>query len=154
MVIKWNDWDEIYNSVTHANLYDNYIRRIMVGDCGFIKTENPITCPKTTAKEKANAMVKKVIFNPPATIVFFADGEKEVVKCQNGEPFDEEKGLAMALIKHWVKLPVFNKMLEGAERKGLLKDEESDNSKCVHELQDTHYDTEEYYNCMGRRYYD
>lgn len=43
--------------------------------------------------------IKKVIFNDPATIVIWADGEKTVVKCQNGEPYDAEKGLAMAIAK-------------------------------------------------------
>lgn len=40
-----------------------------------------------------------VIFNEPATIVFWSDGTKTVVKTQNGEKFDKEKGLAMAIIK-------------------------------------------------------
>lgn len=42
--------------------------------------------------------IKKVIFNPPATIVLWSDGSKTVVKCQN-EAFDREKGLAMAVAK-------------------------------------------------------
>ena len=42
--------------------------------------------------------IKKVIFNPPATIVLWSDGTKTVVKCQN-EAFDREKGLAMAVAK-------------------------------------------------------
>lgn len=44
-------------------------------------------------------MIKDVIFNKPATIVKWCDGTKTVVKCQNGEPFDKEKGLALAFIK-------------------------------------------------------
>lgn len=43
--------------------------------------------------------ISDVIFNDPATIVFWADGTKTVVKCQNGEEFDPEKGLAMAISK-------------------------------------------------------
>ena len=42
--------------------------------------------------------IKNVIFNPPATIVFWADGTKTVVKA-HGEEFDPEKGLAMAISK-------------------------------------------------------
>lgn len=42
--------------------------------------------------------IKRVIFNPPATIVLWEDGTKTVVKCHN-EPFDKEKGLAMALLR-------------------------------------------------------
>ena len=43
--------------------------------------------------------IKDVIFNDPATIVFWVDGSKTVVKCQKGETFDPEKGLAMAISK-------------------------------------------------------
>lgn len=43
--------------------------------------------------------IKNVIFNEPATVVFWADGTKTVVKCQDGDVFDPEKGLAMAFMK-------------------------------------------------------
>ena len=43
--------------------------------------------------------IKNVIFNEPATIVFWTDGTKTVVKVQNGEKFDPEKGIAMAIAK-------------------------------------------------------
>ena len=60
--------------------------------------------------------IKNVIFNDPATIVMWSDGTKTVVKAEN-EPFDPEKGLAMAIskknlgnkydyyntFKHWIK---------------------------------------------------
>lgn len=39
-----------------------------------------------------------VIFNEPATIVFWSDGTKTVVKADR-EAFDPEKGLAMAICK-------------------------------------------------------
>ena len=42
--------------------------------------------------------IEKVIFNNPATIVFWKDGTKTVVKVSN-EKFDPEKGLAMAIAK-------------------------------------------------------
>ena len=42
--------------------------------------------------------IERVIFNNPATIVFWSDGIKTVVKV-NGESFDKEKGLAMAIVK-------------------------------------------------------
>lgn len=43
--------------------------------------------------------IKNVIFNDPATIVFWSDGSKTVVKVQDGDEYDEEKGLAMAISK-------------------------------------------------------
>ena len=42
--------------------------------------------------------IKNVIFNDPATIVFWSDNTKTVVKAKD-EPFDPEKGLAMAISK-------------------------------------------------------
>ena len=43
--------------------------------------------------------IKKVIFNDPATIVFWSDGKKTVVKCGERDIYDPEKGLAMAIAK-------------------------------------------------------
>lgn len=43
--------------------------------------------------------IEKVTVNGPATIVFWKDGTKTVVKCQNGDNFDLEKGMAMAFAK-------------------------------------------------------
>ena len=43
--------------------------------------------------------IKNVIFNAPATIVFWTDGTKTVVKCGKGDKWDPEKGLAMACAK-------------------------------------------------------
>lgn len=43
--------------------------------------------------------IRKVIFNNPATIVFWEDGTKTVVKRQKGDRWDKEKGIAMAIAK-------------------------------------------------------
>ena len=43
--------------------------------------------------------IKDVIFNDPATIVLWEDGTKTVVKTQDGDEYDPEKGLAMAISK-------------------------------------------------------
>ena len=43
--------------------------------------------------------IKDVIFNGPATIVKWDDGTKTVVKCCEGDTFDPEKGLAIAISK-------------------------------------------------------
>lgn len=58
------------------------------------------------AKEILNSMygvskfsIDKVIFNDPATIVLWTDGTKTVVKAQDGDMYDPEKGLAMAISK-------------------------------------------------------
>ena len=43
--------------------------------------------------------IKDVIFNNPATIILWKDGTKTVVKCGEGEAYDPEKGMAMAIAK-------------------------------------------------------
>lgn len=53
---------------------------------------------KVEAREKALG-IKDVIFKNPATIVFWTDGTKTVVKCRKGDKWDAEKGLAMACAK-------------------------------------------------------
>lgn len=53
---------------------------------------------KRLEEEKKNT-IKKVIFHDPATIIYWEDGTKTVVKVQNGEKFDPEKGMAMAICK-------------------------------------------------------
>ena len=59
-------------------------------------------CPpigkKYVQKSEMLDKIKNVIFNKPATIVFWADGTKTIVKCEH-EDFDPEKGLAMAIVK-------------------------------------------------------
>lgn len=43
--------------------------------------------------------IEKVIFNGPATIVFWSDGIKTIVKCTEDDIYDQEKGFAMAICK-------------------------------------------------------
>lgn len=67
--------------------------------------ENDINCISELAKKYSSKedndmlKIKNVIFNNPATIVFWEDRTKTVVKCQKGDIYDKEKGLAMAIAK-------------------------------------------------------
>ena len=54
---------------------------------------------KKTASATNTAAIKDVIFAPPATIVYWSDGSKTVVKCSEKDVFDPEKGLAKAIAK-------------------------------------------------------
>lgn len=45
---------------------------------------------------------EKVIFNGPATIVYWDDGDKTVVKCQHGDVFSAETGLITAMLKKYM----------------------------------------------------
>ncbi len=67
----------------------------------FTKTEDTtMNVDKCVNDVITMSMIANVIFNPPATIVFWADGTKTVVKADEREiSFDYEKGLAMAIAK-------------------------------------------------------
>ena len=73
--------------------------------------------------------IKNVIFNDPATIVFWEDETKTVVKCQDGDEFDPEKGLAMAIVKkaYGNKSNYCNKL-----KKWLPKEEQVDTNRILH----------------------
>ena len=46
-----------------------------------------------------NVRIRKVIFSGPATIVFWNDGDKTVVKCTKGDNLNYEMGIAMCTLK-------------------------------------------------------
>lgn len=52
--------------------------------------------PKST---RSVPEIEKVIFNDPATIIFWKDGTKTVVKCSEDDEFNPEVGMAMAISK-------------------------------------------------------
>ncbi len=60
--------------------------------------------------------IEKIIYNNPATIVWFADGEKIIVKCHN-EKFDKEKGVAMAIARKLYTRSEFIKMVKDGTEK-------------------------------------
>lgn len=60
----------------------------------------PICLRKTTAEDFIKiAGIEKVIYHYPATIVWWNDGDKTIVKVHKGEKFNKEIGLAMAITK-------------------------------------------------------
>lgn len=69
---------------------------------GILFVDKPVTYKEVLGllrdSEQNNMVIKKVIFNDPATIVIWADGTKTIVKSDN-EQYDPEKGLAMAISK-------------------------------------------------------
>ena len=52
-----------------------------------------------SVERKTDMRIKKVIFNAPATVVLWEDGTKTIVKSFEGDTYDPEKGLAMAIAK-------------------------------------------------------
>ena len=67
---------------------------------------------------KSLDIIDRVIFNNPATIVIWSDGSKTVVKCQPGDEYNKETGLAMCIAKKYLGNKsnfnnVFKKYIEG-----------------------------------------
>lgn len=55
-----------------------------------------------SSKENNSMVPNQIIFNPPATIVFWKDGTKTVVKCAEGEKFDPYTGFCYAFTEHFL----------------------------------------------------
>ena len=101
------DWfEELWNDDSWNKLCRQYLRNDVdtTYDC-YIKWFDKSTSANKETTERSNYMptdirrlIKNVKFNPPATIVFWTDNTKTVVKC-NGENYDPEKGLAMCICK-------------------------------------------------------
>lgn len=54
---------------------------------------------KTREKSAKMPHIVDVIYNKPATIVFWSDGTKTVVKCGKHDKYTAETGLVMAIVK-------------------------------------------------------
>ena len=81
------------------------IDTVLVEECVFLlsqdwldKYEEPVRV-ETFKVNVREGRIKDVKFSGPATIVFWTDGTKTVVKCRKGDKFDPEKGIAMACAK-------------------------------------------------------
>jgi hypothetical protein len=64
---------------------------------GFVQIKY-VGSDNNTIKE-ANMTIKQVYFNEPVTVVLWADGTKTIVKCQEGDTYSKETGLAVAIAK-------------------------------------------------------
>lgn len=91
--MRHNDYE--VNYVPYSDIYNRIASdtRATIKNGSYIKEPSP--------KQKAMNSITKVIFNYPATIVLWSDGTKTVVKCDERDEFDPEKGLAMAICKKY-----------------------------------------------------
>ena len=88
----WND--ESWNKVRRQYRIDNLDALVY----GYVSANKKATERSNYMPTDIRSCIKKVKFNPPATIVFWTDNTKTVVKC-SGEDYDPEKGLAMCICK-------------------------------------------------------
>lgn len=112
---------EVYirDIINHNRRYDNHIL--------YARIAKDREKTKEKFKEYEKMKIENVIFNDPATIVFWRDGSKTVVKAKD-EPYDPEKGLAMAIAKKAYGnegnyYNEFKKFIKDEPKKLLTKDE-------------------------------
>lgn len=135
------DFEEKNNKITKENKdmppYKHYINpgRLSVayfGDCSGVYHGN--------IQEAKHVTVKDIKFNGPATIIFYEDGSKEVVKCQKNDKNDKEKAIYMAMLKHKNKklFSIINKALSSEDPEKALAYElikyEGGDTKLLHQL--------------------
>lgn len=99
---EWNYTDgKISFGIDTGNQIDATVACLNNDALAYINNDITITndCIKFSQRQGPSFNIEKVIFNGPATIVFWTDGTKTMVKCSDDELFDAEKGLAMAICK-------------------------------------------------------
>lgn len=57
--------------------------------------------------------IKEVIYNDPATIVIWSDGDKTIAKCAEGDEYNPEAGLSICILK---------KLIGGAKLYNIFED--------------------------------
>ena len=91
---------------TYAEINDLYtnIMRYRSRDMSYLPITSSVLDMFTPNQIRNNVWpsIKKVIFNNPATIVLWSDNTKTVVKCKEGDTFNEELGLAMCISKKYL----------------------------------------------------
>lgn len=88
---RWNLYPELTNDQTYVN------NTIWVNTNGLSAKELKTTM--CIYKNYNFPEIKRVIFNNPATIVYWEDGTKTVVKCMDEDVYSPDTGLAMCFMK-------------------------------------------------------
>lgn len=85
---------------------DEILAKLLKDNVEQLRKELEDEFEKSIVKAKKNAIddfvgkIKKVYFGGGWTVVAWEDGTVTRVKCQEGETFDKEKGVAMCIIKY------------------------------------------------------
>ena len=135
MEVNYGDFDSIVREehcidlkLTDVNRFDRRrLERLVRQGCSFTIVPESM---RYFSVDKDNCFsdikVTKVIYHNPATIVFWSDGTKTVVKCDKNDTYDPEKGFYIACAKKLFGNDYkaggrINKALEMAVTKGDLK---------------------------------
>jgi len=119
-----------YEFDRHMAKEDRWIRNIVVNDSSRKTLLNEYEKGLIEGREIVwkGISVDRIIFNDPATIVFWTDGTKTVVKCQEGQTFNPYFGFCAAIAK---KLYGNNSRLNRIVETYLEEDEDPRKDKCA-----------------------
>lgn len=100
-----HDWDGVHLGATvefwpeHTNDIFEYEKLMKDCGCGPFALDRFRKLFNIKPREFILPAIKNVYFNPPATVVLWDDGTKTVVKCQDGDTYSKETGLALCMAK-------------------------------------------------------
>ena len=77
----------------------NSLRLLVDQGITYISTQNGQISVNKFIEENYKPKIVKVIYNDPATIVYWSDSSKTVVKCAKGDSFSQSAGLALCICK-------------------------------------------------------
>ena len=100
-VVEVFDYNSLHVGIKRIYANGSTASKILWADPEYLVPTTPYEGHTYCTNDTVNSsrmMIKKVIFNNPATIVFWSDGSKTVVKSYLDD-YDPEKGLAMAIAK-------------------------------------------------------
>lgn len=112
---RWNnsyaDW---INRNYTTTLNDSYISVFAEED------NKSVNKQKEQRNKKMNKKIKKIILNNPATIIFWNDNSKTVVKCMDGDKYNPLNGIAIAFMKGMLDKQTYNKLKKSAETENTI----------------------------------
>ena len=96
VIMKIIDEDRTYDIDAYKHTWEaEYGSPMRVEIAGFVRDWKYGPTPK----KPKGPQIKDVIFHDPATIVYWTDGTKTVVKCQPGDEYDPLEGFLLAVFK-------------------------------------------------------
>ena len=98
--------DEIKKYDNNRIFSDDILTELLADNLKDLRNKLTKELEEELAREKRKdvnhfiAKIDKVYFGKGTTVIKWKDGTSTKVKCQDGEEFDKEKGVAMCIIKH------------------------------------------------------
>lgn len=101
------DTDEIYDALKHGMISQDLAKSMLNAKYGaktcnyadYYGKKNAHNTERSTEMNNRMFRIKKVIFDGPATIIMWEDNTKTVVKCQEGDVYSKEAGMALCFMK-------------------------------------------------------